>query len=229
MIDPDKWMPEVLARLQAAFGQRLIYLGLQGSTRRGEATESSDIDLVAILDTLSVGDLDSYRAVVHSMPEGEKACGFIADRATLADWPKHELFAFRMDTRDSLGSLESLLPPVGREEIRDAARNGASGLYHLVAHSYLYAKDDEKPAILAGACKGAFFVMLVVEYLRTGTFYQRKADLLQALRGRERESWRPASASTPGLPGAASERPRNCCWIGAGKYWRRCASTSSNR
>lgn len=187
MIDPVKWMPEALARLQAVFGPRLVYLGLQGSTRRGEATESSDIDLVAILDTLSLDDLDRYRAVVHAMPEGEKACGFISDQATLAAWPRHELFAFRMDTRDCHGSLEALLPPVGREDIRDAARNGASGLYHLAAHSYLYAKEEEKPAILAGAYKGAFFVMLVVEYLRTGTFYETKAGLLQALQGGERE------------------------------------------
>lgn len=187
MIDPNLWMPEALARLQAAFGPRLLYLGLQGSTRRGEATESSDIDLVVVLDTLALDDLDRYRAVVRALPEGEKTCGFIADQATLAAWPKHELFAFRMDTRDYHGSLEALLPPVGREDIQDAARNGASGLYHLVAHSYLYAKDEEMPAILAGAYKGAFFVMLVVEYLRSGTFYETKAALRQALQGRERE------------------------------------------
>ena len=187
MIIPEQWMPQFLDRLKAEFGGRLVYLGLQGSVRRGEATENSDIDLVTVLDSLLLNDLDRYRAVVRSMPEGNKACGFIADRAILANWPKSELFGFKMDTRDYHGELEPLLPPIGREDIRDGVRNGASGLYHLVAHTYLYAADGEKPPILAGAYKGAYFVMLLAEYLRTGRYYAKKSDLAAALQGRDRE------------------------------------------
>jgi hypothetical protein len=187
MIIPEQWMPQFLDRLKTEFGGRLVYLGLQGSVRRGEAGEDSDIDLVTVLDALSLGDLDRYRAVVRSMPEGDKACGFISDRATLASWPKSELFGFKMDTRDYHGELAPLLPPIGREDICSGVRNGASGLYHLVAHSYLYAPDGEKPAVLAGAYKGAYFVMLLAEYLRTGVYYQKKADLTAALHDRDRE------------------------------------------
>jgi hypothetical protein len=41
-MNPGDWVREVLVRLQAAFGSRLLYLGLQGSRRRGDAGEMSD-------------------------------------------------------------------------------------------------------------------------------------------------------------------------------------------
>ena len=43
-------------------------MGLQGSVRRGAATESSDIDFVLILDRLDTADLSAYRELVRSMP-----------------------------------------------------------------------------------------------------------------------------------------------------------------
>lgn len=187
MITPEQWMPDALARLNAAFGERLLYLGLQGSLRRGEATESSDIDLVAVLDALTPDDLDVYRQTIRAMPEGDRACGFVADRATLANWPKHELFGFRMDTRDYHGNLDALLPEIDREDIRASARIGASALYHFTAHTYLYAKDAEKSGMLAGAFKSAFFVMLIAQYLRTGVYHATRAELIETLSGEERE------------------------------------------
>jgi predicted nucleotidyltransferase len=39
------WMPCVLACIQQTLGKRLLYLGLQGSYRQGEATEKSDIEI----------------------------------------------------------------------------------------------------------------------------------------------------------------------------------------
>ena len=169
MIDPEPWLAKALEGLKAVFGDRLLYLGLQGSYRRGEATEASDIDLVAILDSLAIEELDAYRSVVHSLPEGEKACGFISGREELLHWPRHELFPFRMDTRDCHGRLDPLPPPIERPDIEENARIGASALYHLLTHSYLYASEEDKPGILAAAYKSVFFVMLVVHYLATGT------------------------------------------------------------
>ena len=60
-------MAELLPQLQQAFGARLCYLGLQGSYRRGEATESSDIDVVVLLESVGLDDLDTYRSIVRAM------------------------------------------------------------------------------------------------------------------------------------------------------------------
>ena len=50
MVDIKSWMGELLGKLQAVFGERLLYLGQQGSYLRGEATEQSDIDVMIVLD-----------------------------------------------------------------------------------------------------------------------------------------------------------------------------------
>lgn len=132
MIEPQKWVAEALAGLQKEFGSRLLYLGLQGSYRRGEATESSDIDLVTLLDEVSLDDLDAYRGVVRSLPEGDKACGFICGAGEFAHWPRHELFPFKMDTTDYYGRLDDFMPPISRDDIVAGARISASGLIHLL-------------------------------------------------------------------------------------------------
>lgn len=36
MIDVNSWMAEAVSRLQSCFGSRLLFVGLQGSYRRGE-------------------------------------------------------------------------------------------------------------------------------------------------------------------------------------------------
>ena len=56
MIDISAWMNNFLQVLTERFGQRVWFVGLQGSYGRGEATEGSDIDAVVILDRL--GKLD---------------------------------------------------------------------------------------------------------------------------------------------------------------------------
>lgn len=187
MIEPGKWVAEALAGLQKEFGPRLLYLGLQGSYRRSEATESSDIDLVAILDEVSLDDLDAYRGVIHALPEGHKACGFICDPIELARWPRHELFQFKMDTADHHGRLEDFLPPISRDDIREGARVGASTLLHLLRHSYLYAEPATRPDILKEVYKAAFFVILAVNYLETGLYRRSKKELLDNLTGTEKQ------------------------------------------
>lgn len=186
MIEPRTWVTEALAGLKAEFGSRLLYLGLQGSYRRGEATESSDIDLVTLLDYVSLNDLDAYRKIVRSLPEGDKACGFICGAREFIHWPRHELFPFKMDTADYCGRLEDYLPPIARDDIAAGARIGASTLIHLLTHSYLYAALEDRPGILKEAYKSAFFVMQAVTYLKTGTYCTTKKQLLENLEGQEK-------------------------------------------
>lgn len=47
------WAEEAKGKLKAEFGDRLRFVGLQGSRARGEAREDSDIDLVVLLDRVS--------------------------------------------------------------------------------------------------------------------------------------------------------------------------------
>lgn len=179
MIEPQQWVAGALAGLKREFGSRLLYLGLQGSYRRGEATESSDIDLVALLDQVALDDLDVYRGLVRALPEGDKACGFICGAAEFAHWPRHELFPFKMDTVDYYGQLDAFLPPISRSDIVQGVRIGASGLIHLLTHSYLYAGPEDRPAILGDAYKAAFFSIQAATYLLTGTYHSTKKQLLE--------------------------------------------------
>ncbi|MBR2927362.1 MAG: nucleotidyltransferase domain-containing protein, partial [Clostridia bacterium] len=52
MIEITAWMKEFLQTLNQTFANRVWFVGLQGSYGRGEATETSDIDIVVILDQL---------------------------------------------------------------------------------------------------------------------------------------------------------------------------------
>ena len=81
MLDAKAYMDELIDRLQRQFGDRLVYVGLQGSYMRGEATETSDIDPMVVLRDVSAADLRAYRAMVEAMPSPELACGFLCGQA----------------------------------------------------------------------------------------------------------------------------------------------------
>ena len=187
MVDIKVWMGELAEKLTGRFGDRLLFLGLQGSYGRGEAGEDSDIDVVTVLDRVELADLDEYRAAVRGMPEGEKACGFLCGAAELKSWPKYDLCQLARDVRAYRGELGPLLPPLGREDLAQAAAIGASGIYHAAVHTYLYAPKDNWPGFLKEAHKGALFALRALYELRTGESVRAKRDLLPRLSGDERE------------------------------------------
>ena len=187
MVDIEVWMGELAEKLTGRFGDRLLFLGLQGSYGRGEAGEDSDIDVVTVLDRVELADLDEYRGAVRGMPEGEKACGFLCGAAELKSWPKYDLCQLARDVRAYRGELGPLLPPLGREDLAQAAAIGASGIYHAAVHTYLYAPKDNWPGLLKEAHKGAFFTLRALYELRTGESVRAKRDLLPRLSGDERE------------------------------------------
>ena len=102
--DIHAWLGQAQAGLQAAFGLRLRFLGLQGSYGRGEAREGSDIDLVVILDQVTEADWRTYREVLAGLPHPELACGFFSGAAELAGWDRADLFQFVHDTTPILGT-----------------------------------------------------------------------------------------------------------------------------
>lgn len=187
MVEIHLWMESLKNRLLEQFGSRLLFLGVQGSYGRGEAGPDSDIDAVTILDQVELEDLDAYRAIVVQLPEGECACGFLCGRSELQNWPKYDLLQLVQDTRGVYGTLEGLIPPLGRAALAESVAIGASGLYHAACHTYLYAPKEAWSEFLNEAHKSAFFVLRALHELRAGERVRTKRDLLARLSGEERE------------------------------------------
>ena len=109
MIDLTAWMNDFLQKLNHKFENHLWFVGLQGSYGRGEATETSDIDIVVILDELSASDIQKYNAVLDTLPHRELICGFVSGKDELLNWEPSDLFQFYYDTIPIQGSLDELL------------------------------------------------------------------------------------------------------------------------
>ena len=71
----ENWMKQYCGAVRAAFGDRVRYIGLQGSRGRGEAGPDSDIDVVLILDELTPADLETYRAAPDTKPQSLSRSG----------------------------------------------------------------------------------------------------------------------------------------------------------
>ncbi len=162
------WMEELVARLQETFGARLRFVGLQGSRARGEAGPESDIDAVVILDAVSIQDIRAYRALLETMPEREKVCGFFGAAAELARWDRADLFQFVHDTLSFYDELSALTPPLGREDARRAALKGACDIYHGCMHGLLFDRD---PAALRRALQNVGFCAARHVLLANGGVY----------------------------------------------------------
>ena len=178
------WMDGFTAAVRQAFGERVYCIGLQGSRARGEAAADSDIDVVVILDAWQAEDWPRYEAVLDSLPEREKVCGFVSGREELLCWEPSELFGFYYDTRPWYGNLEELKTRFDMADARRAVRIGACGIYHACAHNRLHEKD---PAMLRELYKSAFFTLRAAYFCRTGEFVRTKRELMPLLGGEEQE------------------------------------------
>ena len=183
--DVNIWLNELKLNLKDSFGERLLFLGLQGSHRRGEATDTSDIDVVIVLDKLSAEDLQLYREMIHMMPDYEKACGFICGKSELKAWPKYDLFTLYFDTMPIHGNLDSLIAKPLRQDAAEAVSIGAANLYHAACHSYLY--DSDKAQSLSDLYKGTLFLLLGRHYQNTGEYLPSSLELRPTLNGEDLE------------------------------------------
>ena len=91
MINAEKYIERLIELLKSEFDTSLVYVGLQGSYLRGEATTDSDIDIMVVIDNLTVSDLKRYRNIIESMGDSDKSCGFICSNADLANWNPLEI------------------------------------------------------------------------------------------------------------------------------------------
>lgn len=178
MIDIATWTQAFINALDASFGQRIWFVGLQGSYGRGEATEDSDIDMVVILDTLSADDVLTYRALLDSLAHRDKACGFLAGQEEITHWDAADLFQLYHDTLPLRGSLDTLLPRLDDQAVERAIHLGACNIYHGCVHNMIYA---QKKKTLRGLYKQAVYVIQAIHYRATGHFVRRQQDLENVL------------------------------------------------
>ena len=183
MIDITIWMPKFLHALNETFGNRVWFVGLQGSYGRGEATETSDIDVVVILDELSAMDIHTYNTMLDVLPHRELICGFLSGKDEILNWESSDLFQFCYDTTPIKGSLDEVLAVVDKSAVNRAIKLGACNIFHGCVHNMLYEKNED---ILRGLYKSASFVVQAIAFKQTGNYISHQKDLLQVVSSDER-------------------------------------------
>ena len=183
MIDINVWMNGFLQKLNEVFANRVWFVGLQGSYGRGEATETSDIDVVLILDELNASDIPTYQDMLDTLPYRELICGFVSGKDEILNWEPSDLFQFYHDTTAIKGSLDDLLPLIDHVAIDRAIKMGACNIYHGCVHNMLHEKTED---ILKGLYKAASFVVQAIVFKQTGNYIKHQSQLLQVASAEER-------------------------------------------
>jgi len=193
MYNAEVYMQEILKALKKVFGGRLLYVGLQGSYLRGEATQDSDIDVVVVIDALSVQDLTAYKSVLSVLACPEKSCGFICGREELQNWNPLEVCNFLHGSKTYYGTLSALLPQYTGEDVANFIKLSVGNMYHEICHRYVHADLQKNMRKLPDSYRNVFFILQSVQYLRTGIFYPTKKELISSLSDKDREAMKRAS------------------------------------
>ena len=183
MIDINDWINRFLKILNDTFGERVWFVGLQGSYSRGEARDTSDIDVVVILDQLSAADIQKYNAMLDTLPNRELICGFVSGKNELLRWEPSDLFQFYHDTTPIKGSLEEVVAVVDETTVNRAIKIGACNIYHGCVHNMLHEKSEN---ILKGLYKSASFVVQAIAFKQTGKYVKHQSELRDVVSTDER-------------------------------------------
>ncbi len=183
MIDITTWIEGFAKALQETFPNRVCFIGLQGSYGRGEATDTSDIDMVVILDKLFLEDIQCYSSLLDTLPNRELTCGFLSDKDDLMNWEVSDLFQFYHDTKPIKGNLDDLLPKIDENAINRAIKSGVCNIYHACVHNLIYEKDEN---ILRELYKSASFVVQAIWYRQAGEYVEHQQDLLDKVNDEEK-------------------------------------------
>ncbi len=183
MIEITAWTNMFLNTLNDYFGNRVWFVGLQGSYGRGEATENSDIDMVVMFDELSSSDVATYNTMLDTLPHRELICGFLSGKNELLNWEPSDLFQFYYDIKPIKGSLDELLPLIDDTAVTRAIKVSVCNIYHGCIHNMLYEKSEE---ILRGLYKSASFAIQAIAFKQTGKYISYQKDLLEIVLPDER-------------------------------------------
>ena len=183
MIDITAWMKNFLKSLNETFANRVWFVGLQGSYGRGEATETSDIDVVVILDELSAMDIQTYNDMLDTLSHRDLICGFLSGKSEILNWEPSDLFQFCHDTTPIQGSLDEVMAVIDESVVNRAIKIGTCNIFHGCVHNMLYEKSED---ILRGLYKSASFVVQAIVFKQTGNYIIHQKDLLQVVSFDER-------------------------------------------
>ncbi len=181
----ETWLQDFTRKLFDEFNSRIKFVGLQGSYKRGEAKDTSDVDIVIILDKLSFDDLNAYKRIVRSMPFSEKICGFVSGEKEIYNWPKFDLFQLANDTVSLHGDLLNFIPVLKRNDILESVKVNTANLYHRMCHGFLFENADYK--VLYDGYKSAFFILQAVFYIQNSEYIGSKKELLARIEGEDKE------------------------------------------
>ena len=183
MIDITEWMQNFMQTLHETFANRVWFVGLQGSYGRGEATKTSDIDIVVILDELSAMDIQTYNNMLDTMSHRELICGFLSGKKEIMNWEPSDLFRFCNDTTPIKGSLDEVMAVIDESAVKRAIKIGTCNIYHGCVHNMLHEKNED---ILRGLYKSASFVAQAIAFKQTGHYISHQKELLQVVSSDER-------------------------------------------
>ena len=178
MIDITAWMKNFLQTLNETFANRVWFVGLQGSYGRGEATETSDIDIVVILDELSAVDIQAYNSMLDTMAHRKLICGFLSGKTEIMNWEPSDLFQFCHDTTPIKGSLDEVMAVIDEGAVNRAIKIGVCNIYHGCVHNMLHEKSED---ILQSLYKSASFVIQAIAFKQTGNYISHQKELLQVV------------------------------------------------
>mgnify|MGYP001048591860 FL=1 len=181
-----EYVDELIILLKDAFGERLMYIGLQGSYLRNEETKNSDIDIMAVIDNISVEDLKTYQKALVSVGNFDKSCGFICGKADLEHWNPLEICHLLNTTKDYYGELKNLVPAYTIEDERNYVKLSLNNLYHEICHRYIHADREYNVIKLPITCKSVFFIMQHLYYLKSGNFISTKRELLERVQDEDK-------------------------------------------
>ena len=182
MIEITTWLDVFLKAIEKTFANRVWFVGLQGSYGRGEATETSDIDVVVILDQLSALDIQAYHDMLVMLPNRELICGFLSGKKEIMNWEPSDLFQFCHDTTPIKGSLDEVMAVIDESAVDRAIKIGACNIYHGCVHNMLHKKSGD---VLKGLYKSASFVVQAIAFKQTGKYIRLQKDLLQVVSSNE--------------------------------------------
>lgn len=178
MVNISIYMDAFINELIATFGERVFFVGLQGSYARGEANENSDIDVVVILEEFTVSDIYTYDNMLDAIPDRKKICGFISGKKEILNWEVSELFQFYYDTKPLIGNLDVLLQLIDESAVLRAIKSGVCNIYHGCVHNMLHTKSEKK---LFGLYKSASFVIQAICFKETEKYVSHLRELLKVL------------------------------------------------
>ena len=182
----DEYINELIISLKNVLGERLMYIGLQGSYLRNEETENSDIDIMAVIDNLSVEDLKTYQKALVSAGNFDKSCGFICGKDDLEHWNPMEICHLLNITKDYYGELKNLVPAYTIEDERNYVKLSLNNFYHEICHRYIHADREYNVLKLPITCKSVFFIIQHLYYLSSGNFILTKRELLECVQDEDK-------------------------------------------